>query len=59
LRERTLIRFVRRENQLIEERLYQNEFGRIRKIEASPAGDLFLLTDGGKGSLVKILGSSR
>jgi len=59
LRERTLIRFVRRENQLIEERLYQNEFGRIRKIEASPTGDLFLLTDGGKGSLVKILGSSR
>ena len=59
LRERTLIRFVRSENQLIGERLYRNEFGRIRKIEASPTGDLFLLTDGGKGSLVKILGNSR
>ena len=59
LRERTLIRLVKIENQLIEERLYQNEFGRIRKIEASPAGDLFLLTDGGEGNLIKILGSSR
>ena len=59
LRERTLIRLVKIENQLIEERLYQNEFGRIRKIEASPTGDLFLLTDGGEGNLIKILGSSR
>ena len=59
LREKTLIRFMRSENQLIEERLYQNEFGRIRKIEASPTGDLFLLTDGGSGSLIKILESSR
>ena len=50
---------MRSENQLIEERLYQNEFGRIRKIEASPTGDLFLLTDGGSGSLIKILESSR
>ena len=59
LRERTLIRLVKIENQLIEERLYQNEFGRIRKVEASPTGDLFLLTDGGEGNLIKILGSSR
>ena len=59
LRERTLIRLVKIENQLIEERLYQNEFGRIRKIEASPTGDLFLLTDGVEGNLIKILGSSR
>ncbi len=58
LRERTLIRLVKIENQLIEERLYQNEFGRIRKIEASPTGDLFLLTDGGEGNLIKILGQS-
>ena len=59
LRERTLIRLVKIENQLIEERLYQNEFGRIRKIEASPTGDLFLLTDGVEGNLIKILGSNR
>ena len=59
LRERTLIRLVKIENQLIEERLYQNEFGRIRKVGASPTGDLFLLTDGGEGNLIKILGSSR
>ena len=59
LRERTLIRLVKIENQLIEERLYQNEFGRIQKVEASPTGDLFLLTDGGEGNLIKILGSSR
>ncbi len=58
LRERTLIRLVKIENQLVEERLYQNEFGRIRKIEASPTGDLFLLTDGVEGNLIKILGQS-
>ena len=28
-------------------------------VEASPTGDLFLLTDGGEGNLIKILGSSR
>jgi glucose/arabinose dehydrogenase len=59
LRERTLFRFIRSENKFHGERLYQNEFGRIRKIETSPTGDLFLLTDGGKGSLIKILGHSR
>ena len=59
LREKTLLRFTKSGSKFVEERLYQNEFGRIRKIETSPTGDLFLLTDGGKGSLIKILGKSR
>ena len=58
LREKTLLRFTKSGSKFVEERLYQNEFGRIRKIETSPAGDLFLLTDGSKGSLIKILGKS-
>ncbi len=59
LREKTLLRFTKSGSKFVEERLYQNEFGRIRKIETSPTGDLFLLTDGGRGSLIKILGKSR
>ena len=59
LREKTLLRFTKSGSKFVEERLYQNEFGRIRKIETSPTGDLFLLTDGSKGSLIKILGKSR
>ena len=59
LREKTLLRFTKSGSKFVEERLYQNEFGRIRKIETSPTGDLFLLTDGSEGSLIKILGKSR
>lgn len=37
-----------------ERRLYEQQYGRIREVEVSDSGDVYLLTDSGEGKLIRI-----
>ena len=55
LKEQSLIRLEIKDNQVVyEEKLLQNEFGRIRDVATRPNGSIFFITDEANGKLFQI-----
>ena len=55
LKNKTLFKVSLAEKQIAVNEFYKNEFGRIRNIEISPGGVLYLITDDNNGSIIKLL----
>ena len=55
LKNKTLFKVSLVEKQITVNEFYKNEFGRIRNIEISPEGVLYLITDDNNGSIIKLL----
>lgn len=55
LKNKTLFKVSLVEKQITVNEFYKNEFGRIRNIEISPGGVLYLITDDNNGSIIKLL----
>ena len=55
LKNKTLFKVSLVEKKITVNEFYKNEFGRIRNIEISPGGVLYLITDDNNGSIIKLL----
>ena len=55
LKNKTLFKVSLVEKKITVNGFYKNEFGRIRNIEISPGGVLYLITDDNNGSIIKLL----
>ena len=60
LKFKLLVRLEFEGNSIVkEQRLLENEFGRIRDVRQGPDGFIYLLTDAGNGKLIRIVPTER